>query len=143
MMRLLQPFHLLFLLSTLPATAQRAPEDPAFIFQRIQYHLQQSPTDSTDFAQFGVDMARTTPDSLPPNELSAYRLVWEVTCDGRPRLMRGHGTDLMTYLKDHPEERFEAPVCSPRFFGGRYAVVHWELPTGLVRYRYRFFERMP
>lgn len=140
-MRLFQPFLLLFLLSTLPATAQRDPEDPAFIFQRIQYHLQQRPTDSADFAQFGVALARCTQDSLAPKELSAYRLVWEVTCDGRPRLMRGHGTDLLTFLKDHPEQRFEVPVCCPRYFGGRYAVVHWEPPTGLARFHYWFFER--
>jgi hypothetical protein len=56
-------------------------------------------------------------------------------------LERGNGTDLTTFLKDPPEKRFTVPVCCPRFYGGRYAVVHWEPPTGLVRYRYWFFER--
>jgi hypothetical protein len=56
-------------------------------------------------------------------------------------LQRGSGTDLPTFLKDPPEQRFTVPVCCPRFYGGRYAVVHWEPPTGLVRYRYWFFER--
>jgi hypothetical protein len=56
-------------------------------------------------------------------------------------LQRGSGTDLPTFLKDTPEQRFTVPVCCPRFYGGRNAVVHWEPPTGLARYRYWFFER--
>jgi hypothetical protein len=86
-------------------------------------------------------MARTTPDIGPLPDPREYRLVGEMMCEGMTRLQRGDGTDLTTFLKDPPEKRFGEIVCCPRFFGGRYAVVHWEPPTGLVRYRYWFFER--
>ena len=100
------------------------------------------PADSLDFARFREALARTTPDIGPLPELSEYRLVWEVICEGGTFLARGNGTDLPTFLKDPPEKRFTVPVCCPRFYGGRYAVVHWEPPTGLVRYHYWFFERV-
>lgn len=135
----------LFLIFTLPATAQWYAElnayDPAYPFHRFAGRMQQSPADSADFARFGAAMAGTTLDIGPLPELSTYRLVWEVICEGGTFLARGNGTDLTTFLKDPPEKRFTVPVCCPSFFGGRYAVVHWEPPTGLVRYRYWFFER--
>jgi len=132
--------------TSLPATAQLFPawkaNDPAYPFQRVADRMQQSPADSAAFARFGKAMARTTSDSLPPNDLSAYRLVWEVTCEGSTWLQRGNGTDLTTFLKDPSEKRFTVPVCCPSFYGGRYAVVQWEPPTGLVRFHYWFFERI-
>ena len=98
--------------------------------------------DSVDFARFGAALARTTADIGPLPELSEYRLVWEVICEGGTFLAHGTGTDLPTFLKDPPEKRFGEIVCCPSFYGGRYAVVHWEPATGLVRYRYWFFERV-
>lgn len=103
--------------------------------------MQQSPADSADFARFGQAMARTTADIGPLPDPREYRLVWEVMCEGMTWLQRGDGTDLTAFLKDPPEKRFGHLVCCPSYFGGRYAVVHWEPPTGLVRYRYWFFER--
>lgn len=144
-MRLPQLFVLVLLITTLPVNAQWFADwnaaDPAFPFQRLQGQMQQSPLDSAAFARFGEAMSRTTLDSLPPNDLSTYRLVWDVTCEGRTWLTHGNGTDLATILKDPPEKRFTVPVCCPRFFGGRYAVVDWAPPTGLVRFHYWFFER--
>lgn len=49
---------------------------------------------------------------------------------------------LSTFLKDPPNKRYGEIDCGPSFHGGRYAVVHWEPPTGPVRYRYWFFERV-
>jgi hypothetical protein len=74
--------------------------------------------------------------------LSEYRLVWEVVCEGGTWLQRGNATDLATFLKDPPERRFTVSVCCPRFHEDPYTVVHWEPPTGLVRFRYWFFERV-
>ena len=145
-MRLVLPFFLLFLAPILPATAQWSAElnadDPASPFQRLAGQMQQSPADSADFARFGAAMAGTTLDIGPLPDLGEYHLVWEVTCEGGTWLTRGNGTDLPTFLKDPPEKRFGEIVCCPHFFGGRYAVVHWEPPTGLVRFRYWFFERV-
>ncbi|HRH69208.1 MAG TPA: hypothetical protein PLB89_06870 [Flavobacteriales bacterium] len=142
-MRLLISF--LVLASTLPANAQSLAEwmaaDPAYPFQRLAGQMQQSPADSATFAQFGAAMAKTTLDIGPLPDLGEYRLVWEVTCEGGTWLSRGDGTDLATFLKDPPEKRFTVPVCCPRFYGGRYAVVDWEPPTGLMRFHYWFFER--
>lgn len=143
MMRLVLPF--LLLASTLTATAQWFAEwkagDPSYPFQRFEDRMQQSPADSADFARFGEAMAATTLDIGPLPDHREYRLVWEVICEGGTWLGRGNGTDLATFLKDPPERRFTVPVCCPSFFGGRYAVVHWEPPTGLVRYHYWFFEQ--
>lgn len=132
----------LLLAATLPTTAQWHETDPALLFQRFAGRMHPRPADSADFTRFGAAMAETTPDIGPLPELSTYRLVWEVICEGGTFLARGNGTDLATFLKDPPEKRFTVPVCCPSFFGGRYAVVHWEPPTGLVRYRYWFFERV-
>ena len=144
-MGLPQLFVLVLLITTLPVNAQWFADwnavDPAFPFQRLQGQMQQSPLDSAAFVLFGSAMSRTTLDSLPPNDLSTYRLVWDVTCEGGTWLSRGNGTDLAAFLKDPPEKRFTVPVCCPRFYGGRYAVVDWEPPTGLVRFHYWFFER--
>ncbi len=139
-MRALLLFCLL-LAATLPARSQWHSDDPAHLFERFRDRMQQNPADSAAFARFGEALARTTPDIGPLPDPKEYRLVWEVTCEGRTWLSRGSGTDLPTFLKDPPEKRFGEIVCCPRFFGGRYAVVHWEPPTGLVRYRYWFFER--
>ncbi|MBL8011545.1 MAG: hypothetical protein JNJ64_13155 [Flavobacteriales bacterium] len=141
-MRTLQAFLLPLLAPTLPAAAQWHADDPVLLFQRFVGRVQQSPADSADFARFGAALAGTTPDIGPLPDPRAYRLVWEVTCEGGTWLTRGHGTDLTTFLQDPPEKRFTVPVCCPLFFGGRYAVVHWEPPTGLVRYHDWFFERM-
>ncbi len=111
------------------------------MFERFQDRMQQSPADSVEFARFGEALARTTPDIGPLPDPREYRLVWEVMCEGMTWLKRGDGSDLSTFLKDPPEKRFGEIVCCPRFYEGRYAVVHWEPPTGLVRYRYWFFER--
>ncbi len=127
---------------TLPTTAQWHEADPALLFQRFEGRMHLRPADSADFARFGEAMAQTTLDIGPLPELSEYRLVWEVICEGGTFLARGNGTDLPTFLKDPPEKRFTVPVCCPSFYGGRYAVVHWEPPTGLVRYHYWFFERV-
>lgn len=139
-MRALLIFCLL-LAATLHTTAQWHEADPALLFQRFEGRMHPRPADSLDFARFGEALARTALDIGPLPELSAYRLVWEVICEGGTFLARGSGTDLPTFLKDSPETRFREIVCCPSFFGGRYAVVHWEPPTGLVRYRYWFFER--
>jgi hypothetical protein len=125
----------------LHTTAQWHEADPALLFQRFEGRLHPRPADSVDFARFGEALERTTADIGPLPDLSEYRLVWAVQCEGMTTLDRGNGTDLSTFLKDPPEKRFGEIVCCPRFFGGRYAVVHWEPPTGLVRYRYWFFER--
>ena len=138
-----RPLPLLLSVPYLPANAQRFGQgDPAYLFQRLAGQMQQSPADSADFARFGAAMAGTTLDIGPLPDLCEYRLVWEMTCVGSTWLARGNGTDLPTFLKDPPEKRFTVPVCCPRFFGGRYAVVDWEPPTGLVRFHYWFFERM-
>jgi hypothetical protein len=132
---------LLLLAPTLSATAQWHEADPALLFQRFAGRMQQGPADSVDFVRFSAALARTTLDIGPLPDPREYRLVWEVICEGGTWPARGNGTDLTTFLKDPPEKRFTVPVCCPSFFGGRYAVVHWEPPTGLVRYRYWFFER--
>jgi hypothetical protein len=131
----------LHLAATLPTTAQGQSEDPALLFQRFEGRMHPRPADSVAFARFGEAMAQTTLDLGPLLELSEYRLVWAVQCEGMTTLEQGNGTDLTTFLKDPPEKRFGEIVCCPKFYGGRYAVVHWEPPTGLVRYRYWFFER--
>lgn len=137
------PFLLsLFLVTTLPTTAQWHEADPARLFQRFEGRMHPLPADSADFARFGAAMAGTTLDIGPLPDPREYRLVWEVICEGGTFLARGNGTDLPTFLKDPPETRFGEIVCCPSFYGGRYAVVHWEPPTGLVRYRYWFFERV-
>lgn len=142
-----QPYFLLLALSVievllpLPARSQRHSSDPANLFDRFEGRMQQSPADSADFARFGQALARTIADIGPLPDQREYRLVWEVICEGGTWLKRADGTDLKTCLNDPPEKRFGEIVCCPRFYGGRYAVVHWEPPTGLVRYRYWFFER--
>jgi hypothetical protein len=133
---------LLLLAPTPPAAAQWHADDPAYPFHRFAGRMHQSPADSADFTRFGAAMAGTTTDIGPLPDPREYRLVWEVNCEGLTWLTRGHGTDLATFLKAPPEMRFMVPVCCPRFFGGRYAVVHWEPPTGSVRYHYWFFERV-
>ncbi|MBL8000673.1 MAG: hypothetical protein JNL05_01820 [Flavobacteriales bacterium] len=145
-MRLILPF--LLLASTPPAAAQWHADDPVLLFQRFEGRMHQSPADSADFEAFRrtVEHPAVEPpfrDIGPLPDPREYRLVWEVICEGGTWLARGNGTDLATFLKDPPEKRFTVPVCCPSFFGGRYAVVHWEPPTGLVRYRYWFFERVP
>lgn len=144
-MRPILPFLSLLLAHALPTTAQWYAElnahDPAYPFQRFEGRMQQSPADSADFARLGAAMAGTTLDIGPLPDPREYRLVWEVTCEGGTWLARGNGADLKTFLKDPPEKRFMVPVCCPSFFGGRYAVVDWEPPTGLIRYHYWFFER--
>ncbi|MCU0319177.1 MAG: hypothetical protein MUE88_03770 [Flavobacteriales bacterium] len=94
--------------------------------------MQQTSPDSADFARFGAAMAATTLNIGPLPDLRAYRLVWNETCEGGTWSSRGTGADLMTFLKDPPEQCFKMPVCCTRFFGGHYAVLHWEAPTGLV-----------
>lgn len=140
-MRTLVPYLFLFA-ATLPARSQWHSSDPAKLFERFEGRMQQSPADSAEIARFGEALSKTGPDIGPLPNLSEYRLVWEVVCEGGTWLQRGTGTDLTTFLKDPPEKRFTVPVCCPSFFGGRYAVVHWEPPTGLVRYHYWFFERV-
>lgn len=144
-MRLLNALlPLLLFVPYLPANAQwYGQRDPAYLFQRLAGQMQQSTADSAAFARFGEAMAQTTLDKDPLPELREYRMVWEVSCEGRTGLLRGDGTDLMSFLMDPPEKRFGVPVCCPQFYGGRYAVVQWAPPTGLVRYRYWFFERTP
>jgi hypothetical protein len=136
--------HFLFLVvlaAAVPAHSQWHSDDPDHLFERFEDRMQQNPADSAAFARFGEALARTSPDIGPLPDLREYHLVWAVQCEGMTTLERGNGTDLTTFLKDPPEKRFTVPVCCPRFYGGRYAVVHWEPPTGLVRYRYWFFER--
>jgi hypothetical protein len=136
------PFLLsLFLVTTLPAAAQWHSSDPAQLVGRFHFGKDLTPSDSTAFARFRAAFEKTTMDIGPLPDPREYRLVWAVQCEGMTTLERGNGTDLTTFLKDPPEKRFTVPVCCPRFYGGRYAVVHWEPPTGLVRYRYWFFER--
>jgi hypothetical protein len=132
---------IILLLVAPPARSQWHSSDPAHLFERFEGRMQQSPADSADLARFCEALAHTTPDIGPLPDPREYRLVWEVVCEGGTWLQRGNGTDLTTFLKDPPEKRFTVPVCYPRFYGGRYAVVHWEPPTGLVRYHYWFFER--
>jgi hypothetical protein len=136
--------HFLFLVvlaATLPAHSQWHSDDPAHFFERFRPRMQQDPADSADLARFGEALARTSPDIGPLPDPREYRLIWAVQCEGMSRLVRGNGTDLITFLQDPPEKRFGEPVCCPSFYGGRYAVVYWEPPTGLVRYQYWFFER--
>ena len=142
-MRTLRSISILALLvmTALSVRSQWHSSEPAQLFDRFHFGRDLTPADSVDFAQFGEALARTTPDIGPVPDPREYRLVWEVICEGGTWLARGNGTDLTTFLKDPPEKRFTVPVCCPSFFGGRYAVVHWEPPTGLVRYRYWFFER--
>ena len=139
-MRTFLPFLLLLPGST--AQAQDVLNSPTNTVARFRDRMQQSPADSADFARFCAAFTTTSPDIGPLPDQREYRLVWEVVCEGGTWLQRGTGTDLTTFLKDPPEKRFGVPVCCPRFFGGRYAVVHWEPPTGLVRYRDWFFERV-
>jgi hypothetical protein len=143
-MRTLRSISILALLvmTALPARSQWHSEDPALLFQRYEGRMHPRPADSADFARFGKAMARTTPDIGPLPDPREYRLVWEVICEGGTWLARGNGTDLATFLKDPPEKRFGEIVCCPSFYDGRYAVVHWEPPTGLVRFHYWFFERV-
>lgn len=138
-MHALLPF--LSLVSALPVLSQWHSGDPAHMFERFQRRMQQSPADSADFGQFGAKLVRTTPDIEASTDHEEYRLVWTVSCEGGTWLVRGDGTDLTAFLKDPPERPFGEMVCCPSFFGGRYAVVHWEPPTGLVRFHYWFFER--
>lgn len=133
--------HLLFLLLGLTATAQDLFNTPSNTIARLRDQVRPTPADSADFARFCAAFAKTSPDVGPLPVLSDYRLVWEVVCEGGTSLQRGNGNDLASFLKDPPEKRFTVPVCCPSFHGGRYAMVHWEPPTGLVRYRYWFFER--
>lgn len=140
-MRTLRTLLLLLLTPSLSATAQWHAYDPALLFQRFEGRMHPRPTDSAAFARFGEAMAGTTLDTDPLPDPREYSLVWEVTCEGGTWLARGNGTDLKTFLKDPPEKRFGEIVCCPSFYGGRYAVVYWEPPTGLVRYHYWFFER--
>ncbi|HMQ74787.1 MAG TPA: hypothetical protein PKE21_08130 [Flavobacteriales bacterium] len=133
---------LLLLSLALSAHSQWHINDPGHLFERFEDRMQQNPADSAAFARFGQAISRTTPDIGPLPDNREYRLVWEVVCEGMTLLLRGDSTDLQAFLKDPPEKRFTVPVCCPRYFGGRYAVVHWEPPTGLVRYRYWFFERV-
>lgn len=132
---------IILVLVSLPAHSQWHSTDPAHLCDRFEGRMQQSPADSADFARFCAAFAKTSPDVGPLPVLSDYRLVWEVVCEGGTWLQRGKGIDLPTFLKDPPEKRFGVPVCCPSFYSGRYALVYWEPPTGLVRYRYWFFER--
>lgn len=138
-MRTISPILLLLLGST--AYAQDLFNTPSNTVARLREQVRATPPDSADFARFCAAFANTTTDIGPLPDLSEYRLVWEVRCEGGTALMRGKGIDLPTFLKDPPEKRFGVPVCCPSFYSGRYALVYWEPPTGLVRYRYWFFER--
>jgi hypothetical protein len=133
---------LLFLLLGSTATAQDLFNTPTNTVARLRDQVRPTPADSADFAQFCAAFAKTSPDVDPFPDISGYRLVWEVVCESGTWLQRGNGTDLTSFLKDPPEKRFGVPVCCPSFHGGRYAMVHWEPPTGLVRYHYWFFERV-
>jgi hypothetical protein len=137
-----QFLFLVILAAALPAHSQWHSEDPAHLFDRFQDRMQQNPANSAEFARFGESLARTTPDIGPLPDPREYRLVWAVHCEGITRSVRGNVTDLETFLEDPPEKRFGDIVCCPRFYGGLYAVVHWAPPSGLVRYRYLFFERV-
>jgi hypothetical protein len=130
----------LLLLSGVPTHAQDLFNTPTNTIARLREQVRPDPADSTDFHRFCTAFANTTPDIGPLPDPKEYRLVWEVVCEGGTWLQRG--TDLKAFLKDPPEKRFTVPVCCPSFCGGRYAVVHWEPPTGLVRYHYWFFERV-
>lgn len=143
-MRTLRSISILALhvMTALSARSQWHSSDPAHMFDRFHFAKDLTPSDSTAFSRFCAALKKTTLDIGPLPDPREYRLVWEVICEGGTFLARGNGTDLPTFLKDPPEKRFGVPVCCPRFFGGRYAVVHWEPPTGLVRYRYWFFERV-
>lgn len=136
------PLPCLLLLLALPARAQELLRSPNNTITRIRDSAHPEAADSADFTLFYTAFAKTTPDLGPPPDLRAYRLVWDLECEGMTHLSRGNGTDLAALLNDPPEHRFGEPVCCPSFFGGRYAVVHWEPPTGLVRYHYWFFERI-
>lgn len=138
-MRSLLPCFLL--LFALPTRAQDLLDTPHYTILRLRDRVHPEPADSADFNRFCAAFATATPDLAPPLDLSAYRLVWDAQCEGMTYLTRGNGTDLAALLTDPPERRFGEPVCCPRFFGGRYAVVHWEPPTGLVRFHYWFFAR--
>ena len=142
-MRTLRPLSILaFLLMTArSARSQWHSSDPAQLFDRFHFAKDLTPSDSTAFARFRAAFEKTTLDIGPLPDLREYRLVWAVQCEGMTTLERGNGTDLTAFLKDPPEKRFGEIVCCPHYYGGRYAVVHWEPPTGLVRYRYWFFER--
>jgi hypothetical protein len=139
-MRSLLPF--LILMCALPMHAQDLFNSPTNTVARLLDRVHPSPADSADFHRFCAAFATAKPDMDVPSDLSAYRLVWDIRCEGGTALTRGNGTDLATFLKDPPEKRFGVPVCCPSFHGGRYATVHWEPPTGLVRYHYWFFERV-
>lgn len=139
-MRTLVPCLLLLL--GLPTHAQDLLFSPSNTVARLRDRMHPSPADSADFHRFCAAFANSTPDIGPLPDPKEYRLVWEVRCEGGTALMRGNGTDLATFLKDPPEKRFGVPVCCPSFYDGRYAMVHWEPPTGLVRYHYWFFERV-
>lgn len=139
-MRSVLPFLLLLL--GLPTLAQDRFNTPSNTIARLRERVHQDPADNADFDRFCTAFAKATPDIGPlPND-QEYRLVWEVVCEGGAWLLRGNGTDLKSFLQDPPEKRFGVPVCCPSFHGGRYAVVHWEPPTGLVRYHDWFFERV-
>lgn len=142
-MRTLRSISILafLMMTTLSARPQWHSNDPAHMFDRFHFAKDLTPSDSVAFARYRTAFEKSTPDIGPLPDLREYRLVWAVQSEGMTTLLRGNGTDLTTFLKDPPEKRFTEPVCCPRFFGGRYAVVHWEPPTGLVRYRYWFFER--
>ena len=142
-MHILRPLSILaFLVMTaLSARSQWHSSDPAQLFDRFHFGKDLTPADSVAFVRFRVALEKTTLDIGPLPDPREYRLVWAVQCEGMTTLERGNGTDLPTFLKDPPETRFGEIVCCPSFYGGRYAVVHWEPPTGLVRYRYWFFER--
>ncbi len=132
----------LILVRTANTRAQDPFNTPSNTINRIRDRVYPGPADSADFARFCTAFASATPDPGPLTDPRTYRLVWEVVCEGGEQLLRGNGTDLATFLKDPPEWRFGVPVCCPSFHGDRYAMVHWEPPTGLVRFHYWFFERV-
>jgi hypothetical protein len=142
-MRTLRSISILALLVMTAHSAQPQwhSSDPAQLFDRFQFDKDLTPSDSVAFARYRTAFEKSTPDIGPLPDPREYSVVWAVQCEGMTRLVRGNGTDLKTFLQDPPEKRFGEIVCCPRFYGGRYAVVHWEPPTGLVRYRYWFFER--
>jgi hypothetical protein len=139
-MRIVPSILLLLLGSAMQA--QDVFNTPSNTVARLREQVRPSPMDSADFARFCAAFAKTSPDVGSLLDLSEYRLVWEVVCESGTWLQRGNGTELQAFLKDLPEKRFGVPVCCPSFHGGRYAMVHWEPPTGLVRYHYWFFERV-